>query len=47
MDNTTIWSKIKREGQSFLDQIAKTSELFYLLLFTLYIVLYLFLKISW
>lgn len=47
MENNEIIQEIKNEGKSFFQAVGKTSEPVYLVLLTLYVTLFYFLKISW
>ena len=47
MEKNTVWSRIKGEGRSFFRQIAAGNEGIYLVLLSLYVVIFAMLKIAW
>lgn len=47
MGNNKIIQGIRNEGKSFFQAVGKSSELLYLVLLTLYVALFYFLKIAW
>ena len=47
MKNNKIIQGLKNEGRSFFKTVGRTNEIAYLILFTLYVTLFFFLKIQW
>lgn len=47
MKNNKLIMRIKNEGSSFLGEVSKSSEIVYLLLFTLYVAIYIMMKVAW
>ena len=47
MENMKVLSRVKAEGRSFLNAAAETNELAYLVLLTLYVVIYFLIKAGW
>ena len=47
VENTNVLSRVKAEGRSFLKAISETNETAYLVLLTLYVVIYFLMKTGW
>ena len=47
VENNTLLARLRREGRSLFDAVKNANELFYLVLFTTYVLIYLVLKVCW
>lgn len=42
-----LFARVKEEGNSFFSEVSKSNELIYLILFTLYVAIYIMMKVAW
>lgn len=47
MKSKTLFMRIKDEGKSFFAEVSKANEMIYLILFTLYVAIYIMMKVAW
>lgn len=47
MKTNKLFMRIKEEGRSFFIEVSKSNEIIYLILFTLYVAIYIMMKVAW